>query len=84
MRELYSREIQKRVFLLPEFLCASAVMFFASFRSEVDTLPMIRQALAAGKRVILPKVKGNDLALFEIKDFDKDTVPGRMGYSRTA
>ncbi len=76
LRELYSREIQKRVFLLPEFLYASAVMFFASFRSEVNTLPMIRQALTAGKRVILPKVKGNDLALFEIKDFNKDTVPG--------
>jgi 5-formyltetrahydrofolate cyclo-ligase len=54
-------------------------MFFASFRSEVDTLPMIRHALAAGKRAILPKVRGKDLALFEIRDFDKDTAPGAWG-----
>ena len=75
-RESHSREIEKRLFLLTEFREASLVMFFASFRSEINTLPMIRHALEAGKRVILPKVKGGDLALFEIRDFDRDTAPG--------
>jgi 5-formyltetrahydrofolate cyclo-ligase len=75
-RESKSRDIKERLFLLPEFQAASAVMFFASFRSEVDTLPMIRHALALGKRTILPKVKGKDLGLFEIRDFDNDVVPG--------
>ncbi len=51
-------------------------MFFASFRSEVETGPMIRHALASGKRVILPKVSGKELALFEIRDLDKDVAPG--------
>ncbi len=37
---------------------------------------MIREALASGKRVILPKVAGNELSLFEIRDFDKDISPG--------
>ncbi len=54
-------------------------MFFASFRSEVETAPMIRKALASGKRVILPKVAGKELSLFEIKDFDKDVAPGAWG-----
>jgi 5-formyltetrahydrofolate cyclo-ligase len=75
-RSFKSAEIESRLFHLPEFRAAGVIMFFASFRSEVDTLPMIRHALASGKRIVLPKVRGRDLALYEIKDFDKDTAPG--------
>ncbi|HEY6009906.1 MAG TPA: 5-formyltetrahydrofolate cyclo-ligase [Nitrospirota bacterium] len=71
-----SREIEERLFSLAEFSEAAVVMFFASFRSEVETGGMIRRALAAGKRVVLPKVKGEALALFEIRDFDRDVSPG--------
>lgn len=78
-RQAGSREIENRLFGLPEFIRSSTVMFFASFRSEVDTIPMIRKALAAGKRVVLPKVKGRDLALFEIRDQEKDVSPGVWG-----
>lgn len=56
-------------------------MFFASFRSEVDTIPMIRRALGDGKRVILPKVNGDKLELFEIRNFDSDVSPGAWGIS---
>lgn len=76
-RKAKSREIEKRLFSLPEFQAARTVMFYASFRSEVETHDMIRQALAEGKRVVLPKVKGKDLALFEIRDFDRDVKPGK-------
>ena len=76
VRESKSREIGKRLYALPGFRAAGAILFFASFRSEVDTVTMIRHVLAAGKRVFLPKVKGRELALFEILDFDKDTAPG--------
>jgi 5-formyltetrahydrofolate cyclo-ligase len=55
------------------------IMFFASFRSEVETGHMIRHALQSGKRVILPKVAGKELALYEIGDFDKDVLPGAWG-----
>ncbi len=71
-----SREIEKRLFSLSEFESSRVVMFFASFRSEVETGHMIRRALASGKRVVLPKVTGGDLALFEIRDFDQDVSPG--------
>jgi len=37
---------------------------------------MIRRALAMGKQVVLPKVKGKELALFWITDFDRDVAPG--------
>lgn len=74
-----SRKIGELLFALPEFQSARIVMFFASFRSEVETGLMIRHALTSGKRVILPKVKGKDLALFEIRDFEKDVSPGTWG-----
>ncbi len=78
-RRAKSAEIETRLFGLPEFQAAAIVMFFASFRSEVDTHPMIRKALAEGKRVVLPKVKGRDLELFEIFNFDRDASPGAWG-----
>jgi 5-formyltetrahydrofolate cyclo-ligase len=78
-RRKKSSEIEVRLFGLPEFRDARTVMFFASFRSEVETIPMIRRALAHGKRIILPKVKGKVLGLYEIADFDKDVSPGAWG-----
>jgi len=74
-----SREIEERLFSLSEFKSARVILFFASFRSEVDTGPMIRRALAFGKRVVLPKVKGTELVLYEISDLDKDVSPGTWG-----
>lgn len=75
-RTFKSREIATKFFSLDEVRTASAILFYASFRSEVETHDMIRRARAEGKRVVLPKVKGKDLALFEIRDFDRDVGPG--------
>jgi len=78
-RTAKSREIEERLFSLPEFKSARVILFFASFRSEVDTGPMIRRALTFGKRVVLPKVTGTELVLHEIADLDKDVSPGMWG-----
>ena len=75
-RRAKSRKIEERLFALPEFRAASTVLFYASFRSEVETGQMIRRALGDGKKVALPKVKGKGLALFAIGDFDGDVGPG--------
>jgi 5-formyltetrahydrofolate cyclo-ligase len=75
-RKRKSQEIGQRLFSIPEFHEARTILFFASFRSEVETGDMIRRALAMGKRVVLPKVKDRELALFRITDFDKDVAPG--------
>lgn len=78
-RSAKSGEIERRLFSLPEFKAARTVLFFASFRSEVDTIPMIRRALGDGKRVILPRIKDRELELFEIRDIDRDVSPGSWG-----
>lgn len=78
-RKKKSRDIETRFFALHEYRIASSVLFYASFRSEVETHAMIRRALAEGKRTMLPKVAGKQLALFEIRSFDADLSPGAWG-----
>ncbi len=79
VRRVKSREIEQKLFGLPEFRAAVMVMFYASFQSEVETHGMIRRALAEGKQVVLPKVKGKELELLEVTNFDQDVSPGAWG-----
>lgn len=72
------RAIEERVVNFNEFKFARTVFFFASFRSEVDTFSMIRRALDENKRIVLPKVEGQNLGLYEIKSPD-ELAPGYMG-----
>jgi len=78
-RNVKSAEIEAKLFGLPEFREAPVILFYASFQSEVETHRMIRRALTEGKRVVLPKVRGKDLELLEIKSFDQDVAPGAWG-----
>lgn len=75
--------IKEKLFSLPEFQKAGIIFYFASFRSEVDTLGQIKEVLALNKRVILPRVakldnKTKGLKLYEIKGMT-DVSPGCMG-----
>ncbi len=78
-RRAKSREIEQRLFSLPEFRSAAKILFYASFQSEVETHCMIRRALAEGRHVVLPRVKGKELELLEIENFDRDVSPGAWG-----
>lgn len=72
--------IKKRLYSTPEFTNVQTVLFYASFRSEVNTLSMIQESLGMGKRVVLPKVAAERraLVLYEIKDLTELTS-GYMG-----
>jgi 5-formyltetrahydrofolate cyclo-ligase len=72
--------IKERLFTLPEFITAKTVFFYASFRSEVETLSMIEESFRMGKRIVLPKVdkKMHKLSLYEIKDLSELSL-GYMG-----
>ncbi|MBU2615392.1 MAG: 5-formyltetrahydrofolate cyclo-ligase [Elusimicrobia bacterium] len=75
--------IEKNVYGLKEFEKAKAVMLFVPFRSEVDTLPIIKTALKLKKRVILPRVEKTlaekKLLAIEINDVKKDLKTGAYG-----
>lgn len=72
--------IRKRLISLPEFIAAKTILFYASFRSEVETLSMIKESLKTGKRIVLPKVdiERHMLMLYEMKDMTALTK-GYMG-----
>jgi len=76
-----SRSIVQRVLRLSEFQEAETVLLFASFGDEVDTWGLLREAAAAGKRVVLSRVrKGKlEMELCEVTDFEEQLEPGAMG-----
>jgi 5-formyltetrahydrofolate cyclo-ligase len=71
----------ERLFSLPEIGAAQVIMFFVSFGSEIDTLPMLSRALAAGKRVAAPRVmrSARKLMPHEVRDLPSDLEPGAYG-----
>ncbi len=60
-REEQSVLIMRQFLALPEYLAAQSVGLYASKLDEVATDGLIEQALVAGKRVALPRVKGDEL-----------------------
>lgn len=77
--------IKGNLLKLEEYKKAGSILFFASFRSEVNTIPMIESALAQGKAVLLPKVnrKTKKLDIFEIKSI-QELEKGFMGIPEPA
>ena len=61
-----SRAIVARILSLPEYRDAQLVSAFVGVGSEVETIPLIESALAAGKRVAVPWVDGRELRLFTL------------------
>ncbi|MCX5895923.1 MAG: 5-formyltetrahydrofolate cyclo-ligase [Proteobacteria bacterium] len=73
--------IQTALFALPEIVSSSCIMFYVSFRSEVQTETMIKHALAIGKTVIVPitDLKNKRLVLSRLENYDEDLAPGTWG-----
>jgi 5-formyltetrahydrofolate cyclo-ligase len=69
--EARSAKIAKRLFALPELERAETILAFGSIRNEVRTQPGMQAAWAAGKRVALPRVLGDELLLHLV---DSETV----------
>ena len=62
---------------LPELAAAQTVMIFATFRTEIDTGPLIDWALAQGKVVALPRITGpRKMLAFRVDDVNADLEPG--------
>lgn len=72
--------IRQLLIRLPEFTDAKTILFYASFRSEVDTMELIKISLSQGKHAVLPKVdkKNKMLKLYEIKAMC-ELMQGYMG-----
>lgn len=62
-REALSREVTAKLVATPQWQQARTVLLYHSLPDEVATHDLISEALAAGKRVLLPVVVGDDLEL---------------------
>jgi len=77
-RQAMSSAIARKILLLEEFVRGSTIFIYIDFRSEVETRFLIGELLKQGKRVVAPVtlVKEKRLLPVEIRDLEKDLVPG--------
>ena len=77
-RQRKSQLISERILTLPEFANARSVFTYVSFRSEVETLPLIARCLQKGMRVSVPLtlVKEHRLQAYALTDPARDLAPG--------
>ena len=76
-----SREIVRQLCDLAAYRTARTVLGYLNFGSELQSELWVRQALADGKQVLLPRVNkaGRHLELFRIENLDNDVAPGAYG-----
>ena len=72
--------IRQQLYQLPEFDTAQSILFYVSFRSEVETYTIIEEALRRGKTVIVPRVNAVDkvLVLYDLRNLS-ELEKGYMG-----
>lgn len=77
-RRLRSTAIVARLWRLEEFVRARTLFVYVNFRSEVETLPLIRQCLDRDKEVCVPLTDRPHRCLrpYVLTDLDRDLVPG--------
>lgn len=78
VRRVKDSAIRDRLLGLPEFIDAASLLLYASFRSEADTRSVMEEALSRGKAVMLPRVEGDALKIYELKGME-ELSPGYMG-----
>ena len=66
-----SRRIVGRFMELPEYQRATTVMFYVDVRSEVRTRHDLPQALAGGRRVVVPYCVEGQLELFHLESMEE-------------
>jgi 5-formyltetrahydrofolate cyclo-ligase len=81
LRAAASEAIASGIRAHPGFASARTVLLTLPFRNEWDTLPLVRDALAAGKTVAMPRVDAPTrmLVLHAVVDADRNVVAGYQG-----
>ena len=75
-----SAAIRLRLNALPELRQAQAVMGFLPMPDELDTLPILADLLAAGKRVYVPRTFVRERRMIAVRLSDLDKLrPGEFG-----
>lgn len=76
-RNIKSKVIALKFLETKKYEKITNILLFHPFGSEIDTRPIIFDALQKNKRVMLPKIIGKDyIGLYYITDPDRDLEPG--------
>jgi 5,10-methenyltetrahydrofolate synthetase len=78
-RALLSGRIVATILDLPTYKNADVVLAYASFGAELQTDELLRRVLNDGKVLVLPRVEGGGLGLYEVRDLTSDLAPGKWG-----
>jgi 5-formyltetrahydrofolate cyclo-ligase len=70
-KDTVSQTIVQRFMDQPEYVNAKTVMFYVDVRDEVRTRQALPQALASGKRIVVPYCVEGELELFWLEDMDE-------------
>lgn len=75
-----SKMVTKRLLAMEEYQKASTVMTYLSFRNEVKTDGLIRQAMASGKKVLVPvtDIFNKRIVPSLLLKFPEDLAPGPL------
>lgn len=61
------------------FCDSSVILSYASMGSELNTWNLMQNLLAAGKKIVLPKIQGEHLQLFDVGMLEQNLIPGVWG-----
>lgn len=82
-RLYFSNTIIEKVISLKRFKDAKSIMCFASFGSEVNTFPLLKEIISEGKDLILPRVEKvngtKQLGVYKIIDLESQLTKGVFG-----
>jgi 5-formyltetrahydrofolate cyclo-ligase len=68
-RKELSRKVAENLKKLKEFQRAKTVMLYYPIKGEVDLTPLFEEIIKSGKKLLLPKVVGENILPIEIEDF---------------
>jgi 5-formyltetrahydrofolate cyclo-ligase len=73
--------ISERLVALQAFVEAGTIAAYASFATEFDTGPFLKQVLARNKRLVLPRVDRDSkrIQFHFVTDLDRSLIPGPWG-----
>ncbi len=74
----WGERIQRGVLALPAYRAARSIALYSPLGNEVATSEILRDALAARKRLYYPKVTDGSPGVFRVRS-ETDLVPGRYG-----
>jgi 5-formyltetrahydrofolate cyclo-ligase len=78
-RNKNSKNAIKKFLTGPYYITSKNIFIYFPFRSELDTLPIIKRAIKDGKKIILPKVSGKNLNLYFVNNCAKQLEKGKYG-----